>query len=868
MSRRPAVIEAATAVVSLAFLLGVLRSMLIFGETTLTHDNIYWNYPAFHFFAENLINWNFPLWNPYSHGGEPFYPLLFQFKFLDPFTIITVLGGHLITDDMVMLFNWHRFLTTLALCLGTYLVLRPITAHMLIRLTLIPILLFSSFTLGSFWQDGIINQFTWVPFIVYFLLRIVLYRDNRWHNWLFLAALIGLNWQSYFFAGVWTLLLFFFLGLLLFNRDMLRGLAGHRGFGRRFAAASVVVLLMMAPNLALMQESDNFVYPLRAVSLETADGSPGSMPPFESRNLESASSVRMTYENITGTGAFSQVWDFIQTISPEGNRDLGWPGLHRWGGASEAFMFIGFLPWAIAILGMVAGKHEMKRVWLLAAAGFGLLMLGPAGGLHTVLYYLYPPMWFMRNTHALNMFFIFMMLYFYVLGCNYIYATWRNRNFLPLGTGSVKSAIKPEAAFALFLSVVIASLLLMTWPAENGIKLVYPYLILPVAIGWLLRKPLGRGGLYYSVLGGQILAIFFLTDNPHFFILYGFVSFGLPAFMFFRFKSTLFESVAQMRRMTAAVVAIGILCLTGDLAFCLLQSKNVYASEKRPLERIVNNPGRPTEPLDRSASPVEYLGRTEQAIRYPSLILNRPYAFSPIMTKPVNWNGKAASPADLDYYEKGSFEYALKSMRWNSFLLTRHYYRLINLDIPASAMEKMFAIGEPPIQFKKGTVATGEDKIAGLLGRLGQEGSRRLLEGYVVIDKAPESGSGEDVLKAGERMEADKSSGFSYEAGAYDYDSINIKARAAEAGVLYWADGYDRWWKAFVNGNETPVFRANVNFKAIALPAGESTVRFVYRPVAFLASLAVFYAAFLGALAFSLATYITKGAGRRAQAES
>ena len=31
----------------------------------------------------------------------------------------------------------------------------------------------------------------WVPYIVYFLLRITYHKDYRWHNWFILAALIG-----------------------------------------------------------------------------------------------------------------------------------------------------------------------------------------------------------------------------------------------------------------------------------------------------------------------------------------------------------------------------------------------------------------------------------------------------------------------------------------------------------------------------------------------------------------------------------------------------------------------------------------------------------------------------------------------------
>jgi uncharacterized membrane protein YfhO len=37
-------------------------------------------------------------------------------------------------------------------------------------------------------------------------------------------------------------------------------------------------------------------------------------------------------------------------------------------------------------------------------------------------------------------------------------------------------------------------------------------------------------------------------------------------------------------------------------------------------------------------------------------------------------------------------------------------------------------------------------------------------------------------------------------------------------------------WKAYVNGVETPVWRANYAFDAVALPAGHERIEFVYEP--------------------------------------
>jgi uncharacterized membrane protein YfhO len=50
-------------------------------------------------------------------------------------------------------------------------------------------------------------------------------------------------------------------------------------------------------------------------------------------------------------------------------------------------------------------------------------------------------------------------------------------------------------------------------------------------------------------------------------------------------------------------------------------------------------------------------------------------------------------------------------------------------------------------------------------------------------------------------------------------------------------------WKAEVDGVETPIYRANVSVRAIALPKGQHTVTFTYEPAAFFRGLWITLAA-------------------------
>lgn len=57
-----------------------------------------------------------------------------------------------------------------------------------------------------------------------------------------------------------------------------------------------------------------------------------------------------------------------------------------------------------------------------------------------------------------------------------------------------------------------------------------------------------------------------------------------------------------------------------------------------------------------------------------------------------------------------------------------------------------------------------------------------------------------------------------------------FSAEADRDCYLVVGDNYDHGWRAFIDGSETGVFRADYNLRAICLPKGSHKVEFVYRP--------------------------------------
>lgn len=59
---------------------------------------------------------------------------------------------------------------------------------------------------------------------------------------------------------------------------------------------------------------------------------------------------------------------------------------------------------------------------------------------------------------------------------------------------------------------------------------------------------------------------------------------------------------------------------------------------------------------------------------------------------------------------------------------------------------------------------------------------------------------------------------------------IELTVQSDRGGIVLFNDSYDDGWRAFLNGTEQPVYRANHNFMATAVPAGESLLTFEFRP--------------------------------------
>lgn len=87
-------------------------------------------------------------------------------------------------------------------------------------------------------------------------------------------------------------------------------------------------------------------------------------------------------------------------------------------------------------------------------------------------------------------------------------------------------------------------------------------------------------------------------------------------------------------------------------------------------------------------------------------------------------------------------------------------------------------------------------------------------------------------------------------------EEVILRTHSEKPAYLVLSDAYYPGWRAFVDGQEFPILRANVIFRAVALPAGEHTVAFRYMPASLrtgaVVSLAALLACVLSVVAWRL----------------
>jgi hypothetical protein len=68
---------------------------------------------------------------------------------------------------------------------------------------------------------------------------------------------------------------------------------------------------------------------------------------------------------------------------------------------------------------------------------------------------------------------------------------------------------------------------------------------------------------------------------------------------------------------------------------------------------------------------------------------------------------------------------------------------------------------------------------------------------------------------------------------SYQVDSVTLQANMAQAGFVALQDTYYPGWHVTVDGISTPIYRSDIMFRAVFVPAGQHVIHFTYLPDSF-----------------------------------
>lgn len=879
--RSSSVVEAAAFCGAAALLLGMARGNLFLGLYTFSHDTIIFFYGVFAYFADGILHGHMPLWNPFSDGGEPLLPAYLQLRILDLINFPVVWLGGVFTHDLTTLMNWDRMARALVGALGTYLLLRRWARFPMTRATLALICVLYAPLISGFHQPGIPDIYYLVPWIGIFLFRIL---DGRgiWGDWLALTFFFGQCLQSYFFVGPVTFVAAVLLGYLLFRREPLMLVLREPGLVAKLVVCAAFMAAMSLPNIGAVLHQSSYYVSARSLPPSWQTLTPVNGPiQYDGYSSSPSSLLWMPYGIVRLLGTASQPADFLNLLAP---RAIFAPN------TSEAELFFGGLAFAVALVGLFIARHPLKPVWLTVLAIFATIMLGRHTLGHWFLFQIFPPLWFIRHTHLMAIFFVLAMLFFFVIGCDRLLAvrrplfgtwpeTWR---WLRVRI----SAWLPRHIVDVGLALVAMAVVYAGFIRSNGEKLVIVGLLLGARLGylslplvrlkslqsrssvWFTRgcafliaavaaivfcqlpvwvHPMPVGDFPWVAVGELVAAVIFVAVLQPF---GGYGPFAVIASLAVAgfFVTPHWEWLAAWLAATIVVPGAWILWLrhyrsSWARAAMAVTLFFVTAIELGTMARWESGNWL-VDRVDAKGSWTVAAGETPfphtriAAIQDPPELLG---VDDPQIIRYPELLARTAVAFDTPFqYPFDPFtadlDHVVGVRHWEAFTEQYEHRELGGSGLDPSVIGAIFAVDAPIFQFRPEAVV-GTDFIAQMRA-LPPATAVAALSQTVFLDHAtvpPQWQPPRDL--------ATQTGTVDIAPVAFDFDQASVKIDTDRAGFVYFADAYVPDWQATVDGVPATVFRADGAFKAVQVGAGSSVVAFAYRPMWLIWSLRCYFAA-------------------------
>jgi hypothetical protein len=155
-----------------------------------------------------------------------------------------------------------------------------------------------------------------------------------------------------------------------------------------------------------------------------------------------------------------------------------------------------------------------------------------------------------------------------------------------------------------------------------------------------------------------------------------------------------------------------------------------------------------------------------------------------------------------------------------------YYYSKLEFPMNHPAALKISGVTEDKIQFfAQAEVVNSEDRIVSKITDSEYKGDIIFLS---PLEKNKVAGSTKQLNDSNEDLSADKRLYLSYTVKRFDSNNLVISTDTGNenSAWLFYSDVWHPLWTATVNGKETPVYKANLAYKAVKLKKGHNEVHF------------------------------------------
>lgn len=905
-------------------------------EEILSHDAILW-FGSYAYTADSLLNGHLPLWDPYGQAGNSFYQNLSLLGLLEPISLFYILLVKIFSISILKSYIYLSITRVIFMSVGAYFAYKQITGFKN-SAKVAGAAFFMAIFSSSLHQNGFVNLFMMMPWILYFTLKYLDKIGERGASRYLYGAVTALGISFNIYVPVYTIffLSVFFLISFLTGAVRIPGLKTllQKSVVKELSVAFAIILLFSAgPASSYIKDmgSNGELYPF----LRSYTSSVGAQKMMVSEKGKNAlSSEHYSDEVITGT-----FLNLTQIIAPY-YWEVKWKlSLHRF--FQETFQFIG-LSSILIIFATLLVRSRFKWATILTTVIVALFMSSLVAS--------NPPLFYHKILSTLFPFLKLIKVYESFLG-GYLFSL---ALLLAMGLSCLEDESKAEAFYQKYLHLrwfvifcfavygLMAALLLIlfvrdfaitqpglekyffsfrTYVSINLKTLAYFAVVISLIVVGIYaknRRRLTHSSAYLLVASLIFFELLFynlpfnsrqITLSPNYLkdddpvvhlkkpdIYENYRGIYLPAyFRFVTFQEALMKKGAVLPDVFHGMGNVVFVSKRYYELIVHLPKENIFAVSglTSPKTRFfesayITNDRNDVLKKMSSVSPQSLNGSLlfieaddrQEFKQFERAIPESEY----LPSAAVSLDLRVRNELIKDVFPvKGAFsarhfkkieDSAIKE-DWNLYSLdfnnidehplfeNRPPEELLRLNRGVD-LGRMIVLKEsqPPVLLygqseSSNPVFLNSQRSYGDMGYLKEKGPP--VEVFTVRDGSIISSKPFDGYLLLDTMKREETDGDKRIKNiAFDSNEAVFSIKNERPGFFYYADGWSPYWKAYDNDRPVEVLKANYNFKAVFLSAGDHIVKFVFEPWHFIAGMACYFGGLTGGLFLAFIGHVSK----------